>query len=132
MKPLLVDSAVYIEHLRAGADVRQTLLPYLRSGNLYSCGVVRAEVLRGMKTPLVRDGIEAFFDVVPEVPSDARLWRAVSQLGWLLGRKGKWPPVTDLVIAASAIRVGATLVSPAHHFKDVPGLELIESLPEYL
>jgi predicted nucleic acid-binding protein len=129
MSPLLVDSAVYIQHLRAQTDVRQVLLPYLRAGNLYSCGVVRAEVLRGMKTPASRDGLEAFFNVVPEVPCDARLWRAVSQLGWQLGRKGKWPPVTDLVIAACAIRVGAAVVSPDAHFEDVPGLHVLESLP---
>lgn len=129
MTPLLVDSAVYIDRLRAGVDVRQKLLPFLRAGNLYHCGVVRAEVLRGMKSSKTRDGMEAFFDVVPEVPLDARLWRAVSQLGWQLGRRGKWPPVTDLAIAACAIRVGATLVSPDAHFEDVPGLDLVTDLP---
>ena len=44
-------------------------------------------------------------------------------MGWALGRKGKWPPVTDLVIAAAAMRVRATLVSTDSHFADIPGLK---------
>ncbi len=130
MTPLLVDTAVYIDHLRAGEDIRQVLMPFLRAGVLFNCGVVRAEVLRGIKSPAARDGMLAFFDIVPEVPCDARLWRTVSQLGWQLGRAGKWPPVTDLAIAASALRAGARLVSPDNHFLDIPGLVVLKRLPE--
>jgi predicted nucleic acid-binding protein len=130
MTNLLVDSAAYIDLLREGVDVRQRLLPFLRAGCLYNCGVVRAEVLRGMKSSKARDGMEAFFDIIPEAPTDARLWRYVSHLGWELGRRGKWPPVTDLVIAASALRTSAQLVSPDAHFTDVPGLRLLEKIPE--
>lgn len=130
MTPLLVDTSVYIDHLRAGEDIRQALMPFLRAGVLFNCGVVRAEVLRGIKSPAARDGMLAFFDIVPEVPSDARLWRTVSQLGWQLGRTGKWPPVTDLAIAASALRAGARLVSPDSHFRDIPGLVVLKKLPE--
>ncbi len=130
MTNLLVDSAAYIDLLRLGIDVRQRLLPYLRAGHLYNCGVIRAEVLRGLKSPQARSGMEAFFDILPEVPSDARLWRYVSHLGWELGRQGKWPPVTDLVIAASALRTGARLVSPDKHFRDIPGLTLLDAIPE--
>jgi predicted nucleic acid-binding protein len=130
VNPILVDSAVYIDRMRAGEDIRQLLLPHLRAGNLFNCGIVRAEVLRGMKTPAARDAMEGFFDIVPEVPADARLWRAVSHLGWQLGRRGKWPPVTDLAIAACATRVNATVVSPDAHFQDIPGLRILPDLPE--
>ena len=127
---LLVDSAVYIDLLRAGIDVRQRLLPALQAGELYNCGVVRAEVLRGIKSPRIRAGMEAFFDITPEVPTDAKMWREVSELGWELGRRGKSPPVTDLAIAACALRIRATLVSPDAHFTDVPSLSLRTELPE--
>jgi predicted nucleic acid-binding protein len=129
MSPLLVDSSIYIAHLRAGQDVRQALLPHLQSAMLYNCGVVRAEVLRGMKSERTRDGLEAFFDIIPEVPCDAKIWRWVAQKGWELGRKGKWPPVTDLLIAACAHRVNATLATLDQHFDDIPGLRIVESIP---
>lgn len=124
----LIDSAAYIDLMRAGEDPRMALAPLLRGGRLYNCGVVRAEVLRGIKQRSVHDLMEQFFDIVPEVPADPRLWWQVGELGWELGRKGKWPPVTDLVIAVSALRVRATLVSPDKHFLGIPGLKVVSHL----
>ncbi len=129
MKNLLVDSATYIDLMRADIDVRQLLIPYIRSARLYGCGVVRAEVLRGISAVRVREGMEAFFDIIPEVPCDVRLWRDVAELGWKLGRKGKWPPVTDLAIAVCALRAGAAVVTPDRHFHDVPGLLVLGEIP---
>lgn len=124
----MIDSAAYIDLMRAGEDPRQVLASLLRAGRLYNCGVVRAEVLRGMKIEKRHQQMEQFFDILPEVPTDPRLWRQVSELGWKLGRKGKWPPVTDLAIAAAALRVRATLVSPDARFQGIPGLRVITKL----
>ncbi len=129
MLPLLVDSSIYIEHLRAGEDVRQLLLPHLNNAMLYHCGVVRVEVLRGMKSPRMRDGMEDFFDIVPEVPCDARVWREISRLGWELGRKGKWPPATNLAIAVCAMGVNAIVATLDAHFADIPKLQVIDYIP---
>jgi predicted nucleic acid-binding protein len=122
MSAILVDSSWIINRMRAGEDFRQRLIPLLRSGQLYNSGVVRAEVLRGIKSPGMRDAVCDFFDIVPEVPCDAKLWRQVSDLGWDLGRRGKWPPVTDLVIAVCALRLGATVVTSDPHFQEIPDL----------
>ncbi len=130
MTNLMVDSSTYIDLLRAAVDVRQSLIPHLRSARLYNCGIIRAEVLRGVKRPAAREGLENFFDIIPEVPTDAKLWRQVAQLGWDLGRLGKWLPVTDLAIACSCLRVGATLVSRDAHFYDIPGLKVLGKIPD--
>lgn len=122
MTPILVDSAWIIDRMREGIDFRQCLLPDLRNGRLYNSGVIRAEVLRGIKQKKIHAEARDFFDIVPEVPCDARLWRTVSELGWSLGRKGQWPPVTDLAIAACAMRIKADLITPDLHFQDIPGL----------
>lgn len=129
MSAILVDSAVYIDLLRAQIDIRQRLLPFMRAGDLYNCGVVRAEVLRGVKTARIHDGLRDFYDIIPEVPCDAKLWREVSELAWTLQRQGKSPPVTDLAIAVCALRVDARLVSPDAHFQDIPGLTVLTELP---
>jgi hypothetical protein len=76
--------------------------------------------------------MEQFFDIVPEIPTDARLWREVSRLGWELGRKGKWPPVSDLAIAVAALRLRAIVISPDAHFLAVPGLKVFATLDEVL
>jgi predicted nucleic acid-binding protein len=125
---ILVDSATYIDLMRAGHDPRQVLLPFMMAGELYNCGIVRVEVLRGIRQPSELADMEEFFNIVPEVPTDPKLWQKVSEIGWKLGRKGKWPPVSDLAIAACAMRVGATLISPDRHFEEIDGLTVLKEL----
>jgi predicted nucleic acid-binding protein len=126
---LIVDSAIYIEHLRGSRDIRGALKPFVRSGELYNCGVVRAEVLRGIKNPRFRLEMEAFFDVVPEIPTDAKMWRQVSALAWQLDRNGSTLPLADLVIACCALRIDAAVITTDGHFSAVPGLRVRPDLP---
>ena len=63
-EPILVDSAIYIEHLRAGTDIRQVLMPFLANGMLFNCGVVRSEVIRGFKFPRMKAEMMAFFNII--------------------------------------------------------------------
>lgn len=124
-QPILVDSAIYIESLRTGKDIRQQLMPYVEQGLLFNCGVVRCEVIRGFKNLVRKKEIEDFFNIIPEVPTTARLWQEVAEVAWTLDRSlGGSRPITDVVIACSAMKVGAMLVSPDQHFQDIPKLKI--------
>jgi predicted nucleic acid-binding protein len=129
MSPVIVDSCCWIDRLRGGRDIRQELLPLLRAGMLYNCGVIRAEVLRGIQSEQARDGLGAFFDIIPEIPCDAKMWREVSRVAWDLARREVHPPIPDLMIAQSSLRVGAVLVTFDAHFDEIPGLRLSKDLP---
>ena len=127
--PILVDSAIYIDRLRAGADIRQELMPWLANGMLFNCGVVRAEVIRGFKNARLKAEMTAFFNIIPEVPTPAKLWQTVSDMAWALDRScGGSRPLTDIIIARCAMNVGATLISPDGHFEDIPGLNVRTTL----
>ncbi len=126
----MVDSCVLINYMREGRDPRIVLMPWLRAGLLYNCGIIRAEVLRGMKVQKHMQDLEAFFDIIPEVPCDAKLWRQASSIGWALGRAGRTPPLTDIAIAICAMRVRALLVTVDGHFEDITGVDVSEVLPE--
>jgi predicted nucleic acid-binding protein len=87
--------------------------------------VIRAEVLRGFKNRRLKEEMTAFFNIVPEVPTNARLWQQVSEMAWSLDRAlGGARPLTDMVIARCAMNVDAILISPDRHFLNVPGLRL--------
>ncbi len=50
-------------------------------------------------------------------------------LAWTLDRAtGGNRPLTDIVIARCAMQVGAVLISPDKHFRDIPGLSVRQSL----
>lgn len=124
-KPIMVDSAVYITYFRNSRDIRQDLMPYLASGMLYNCGIIRAEVIRGFKNHQLKNSMTDFFNIIPEVPTNARLWQQIAEMAWTIDRTiGGSVPLTDVVIARSAMLVDAALISPDQHFLSVTGLDL--------
>jgi predicted nucleic acid-binding protein len=120
---------LYIHWQRAGRDPRHVLHPWFVQGKLYQCGIIRAEYLRGLRNPEFRSSLEAFFDLIPEIPTDGKLWREATNLAWKLDRSGKVLPLTDVLIASCALRAGALLISPDRHFAGIEGLKWNESLP---
>jgi predicted nucleic acid-binding protein len=58
-----------------------------------------------------------------------RIWQTVADLAWAMDRSGAGgKPLMDIIIARCAMHVGAVLVSPDKHFRDIPGLKLRKSL----
>ena len=127
-QPILVDSNIYISLLRAGRDPAVALGNRYEASDLVICGMVRLEVLRGIKAPKVLERMGAFFDVLSNVPSDNRLWEEATDLAWQLDRQGRILPAADLVIAASALRMGAAVCTHDRHFDHVPGLRVIRDV----
>lgn len=56
--------------------------------DVYSCGIIRVEVLRGVKDRFLRDRLGNFFDVVNQAPTDIAFWGDASELAWTLDRLG--------------------------------------------
>ena len=129
---ILVDSNVFINLLRRGRDPASLLLEWIGNRNLATCGMVRLEVLRGITLPKSHRNTSAFFDVMVNIPSNNRLWEDAAELAWKLDRKGIVIPGTDVVIAASAMRIGAAILTSDRHFQHIPGLEVIAPPAEWL
>jgi len=125
---MLVDSTIYIDLLRRGEDILYVLKPSLLGGQLFVCGVIRMEVLRGIRSTGMRDELSDLFDLMTEVPTDTRMWRKATNLAWTLDRRGAVLPLTDLVIASCALAVGTAVVTTDPHFSRIPGLKVKKSL----
>jgi predicted nucleic acid-binding protein len=67
---MLIDSTIYIDCLRRGEDLAFVLKPYLISDQVFVCGIVRAEVLRGIRSVKLRDEVSDLFDLMKEIPID--------------------------------------------------------------
>jgi hypothetical protein len=53
--------------------------------------------------------------------------RSATELAWKLDRQGITIPGPDLVIAASAMKLGAAVMTSDAHFSRIDGLRVIES-----
>ena len=118
----LIDSSVLIDDLRAGRDPVAEHQVHFDEGLLCTCGIVVCEVLRGVAKRRVFDRMETFFGLMESVPLDEPLVRDAYLLAWKLDRDGVVLPLPDLLIAAAALRRGATVVTSDPHFASVPGL----------
>lgn len=129
--PILVDSSIYIRLMRQRLDPVAVLFEHYDTVNLVTCGMVRVEVLRGMREPIPRDRLAAFMSVMQYVPTDDRLWQEATDLAWQIDRAGKTIQATDVLIAACALRRGAAVLTLDSDFQRVPGLHVLD-LPAHL
>ncbi len=129
----LVDSNVYIDLLRLRKDPAKCIGRWAGEAglNLVICGMVRLEILRGVKEPGVYRRVSAFMDVMIDVRSTNRLWDAATELAWKLDRQGITIPGADAVIAASALAVGASVMTSGSHFSRIEGLRVISPPAEW-
>jgi predicted nucleic acid-binding protein len=62
------------------------------------------------------------------VPTDNRLWESTGELLWQLDRQGKVVPAIDALIAESAKRVGAVILTLDSHFQMIPGIIVVDRI----
>lgn len=114
--------------MRNGLDPFEELLAADEDYEFYSCGVVKAEVCRGITAPKLFQRSKEFFDVMCSVPTTDQIWDQVLDLAWKLARKGITMQVTDMVIAVSAINADAAVLTLDSDFDNVPGLRVLHEL----
>lgn len=128
---ILVDSNVYIDLMKHGRDPVSTLGDWVGSSELVTCGMVRLEVLRGLKQPKARQRISSFMDIMINVRTDAAFWPDATDLAWQLDRQGKVIPGTDIIIAACALQTSAAVMTSDAHFRAIDGLSVIAPPSEW-
>lgn len=124
-RSVLIDSNVYIDLLRQNRDPLKELLGRFDHTEIACCGIVKAEVLRGMKVPRLRDRLAEFFSITEMVGTSAALWDEIWALAWRLDRSGRILPLTDIVIACCAKKIGASVMTNDRHFDAIPGIHVI-------
>lgn len=125
---VLPDSNFFIRSLREGADPFRLLEPHAATTEFITCGVVIAEVTRGLRAPSLRQRFEHGFSFMTCVATSATIWERTAQLAWTLDRQGNILHIPDLVIAACALEADATVLTFDVDFQKIPGLRVIDRL----
>jgi predicted nucleic acid-binding protein len=128
---ILIDSTIYIDWLRRRADIAELLEPWVMAQSAACCGIIRAEVIRGVVHPAQKAKMHELFDLMPDLPTELRTWRHACELAWELDRHGTVLPLSDLVIAVCAQHARATVISTDPHFSKVPGLKVRTDFPRF-
>lgn len=122
----LADTSLFIAH-ETGRSMRVDLLPDRLSVSVITIGELRAGVLSA-KDVATRDlrlsTLAAALELHP-VPVDAAVAAAWARLRLELGEPGLRMPVNDSWIAATAVVMGAAVVTQDDGYVELPGLKVI-------
>lgn len=127
-RSVLVDSCWYIQQAKEGRDPLRVLSLIAESRDIVTCGIVKAEVGRGLKHRKHLERYRAAWSVMRYVESNSQRWEETLDLAWALGRKGLILPLADIHIAVCAHQVGAVILTCDQHFKQIPGIDSTDTL----
>lgn len=127
----MVDSNVYIDLLKVRRDPTRIMGQWAGDRNLATCGMIRMEVLRGLKAPKILQSVSSFMDVLINVRTTDSFWDEAADLAWRLDRIGRVIPSQDIIIATCAMRLGAAILTSDAHFRVISGLEVITPPEEW-
>jgi predicted nucleic acid-binding protein len=127
---ILVDSNVLIAAIRTG-DPKITAL--LRAHNAAACGVVRAELLHGVRSAADRRNTLALLGTLGHVPTPDAVWDAVGDNLYALRTNGVTVPFPDAILANLALVNDLELWTRDAHFaliqRVLPALKLFVEPP---
>lgn len=116
---ILVDSNILIDYYR---DRKSELARKIDSMQIAICGVVKSEVLHGVKSNEEVDNILASFTTFDLLHTDEYDFEGVGLILKTLRENGLTVPLTDAMIAFSAMKYDIPLWTQDGHFRLIQGL----------
>lgn len=115
---ILLDTNVVIDMINNSQDAHWELL---NKEDVIVCGIVIAELYRGIKNAAEENAVELFVNAVDELPLDSDAsgeeWNKIGMFIADLRKSGLSVPFQDAVIAYLAIKYKTTLCTNDRHFK---------------
>jgi predicted nucleic acid-binding protein len=125
---VLVDSSYFIHRFREDIDPFLELAKHADAWDLATCGMVKLEVCRGLRVAAIRHRYEDAFAEMLYASTNFSTWERAARLAYELDRDGKTIPAPDLVIAACALAINASILTFDRHFQSVPLLRVLDRL----
>ncbi len=124
---ILVDASVLVQYLRAPSPAVREVLASTDCG---LCGVTRAEILHGVRTPDDAERLALAMNIFTQVPTPETVWDHLGRHLALLRARGLPMPFQDVLLAAIVIEHDAAVWSYDAHLASIktalPTLKLFE------
>jgi len=111
---ILLDTNVIIDMLNNQNDENWNLF---QSQDIYICGIVTAELYRGIKNIKEEKAISLFINSIDSISIDESNWKEIGMFIANLKKAVLTVPFQDAVIAYIAIKSNCSLVTRDKHFK---------------
>ena len=126
-KGILPDTTVWIEFFRTRSKTGDILESLIKEGSVWLCGTVLFEILQGVRTEEEKSNVLEMLSDLPYVEMSQPLWQKASEISASLRKNGLNLPLSDILIAAVAIRNNFSVFTLDKHFEQIPGLKIYRS-----
>lgn len=127
MKPqdlVLIDTCIWVAFFnRPQSSFKRAVDALLDEDRAALIGPVLAEILIGLRTDAEADWVASLLRGLEYVEVTWDDWRASAQLGRRLAARGHRLPMSDLILAATALHRDCAIFTIDPHFDLVPGLK---------
>ncbi|MFC1825429.1 PIN domain-containing protein [Thermodesulfobacteriota bacterium] len=121
----IVDTCVWIEFFRnTGSELTLHLKSLLRERRVVMVGIVLAEILQGIKSKKEANIVRQSFKTIPYQEMTREIWEKSGEMSAAFRKKGVNLPLSDLIIAASALYGGYEIFTIDPHFEKIRVLNL--------
>ncbi len=123
-KAILADTTVWIEFFRTHSETGDTLESLIKEGLVLLCGIVLFEILQGVKTGEERSNVLGILSDLPYVEMSKSLWQKAGEISASLRKNGLNLPLSDILIAAIAIKNNLKIFTLDKHFEQIPEVKI--------
>lgn len=121
-RKMLIDTSVWIEYFKNNPDVVGFVEKHLLEDTVCLVGIIVSELIQGIKNEKGREIICSSLDAINFIDMKFEDWIKTGDLSNILRKSGITMPLTDIAIAAAAIGNNLMFVTRDRHFRQIPGL----------
>ncbi len=121
---IIADTSVWIEYFKNNSGIVNFLEKNLLGDSIYIVGIVVAELMQGVKNENERELLRANLDAVQYIEMTYDDWIKAGDISNELRKKRITLPLTDIAIAAVAIRNGMEVATLGKHFEYIPDVSI--------
>jgi predicted nucleic acid-binding protein len=120
---VLVDTTVWIEFLRGGSETGKSIEVLAKADRIVVAGVVIYELTQGIKSEKDRLKIVELLSSLHYIDMSKDLWEAAGVLSRSLKNRGTNLPMSDILLAATALEYKLSLFTLDKHFDSMPEVQ---------
>ena len=128
---VFLDTSIWIHYFQPQGDevIKTEVKSVLLAEQIFTCWVVKAELLVGAKDEKSFTRLDADLDAMEDVPITSEVWLKAAHLGHTLRHQGLTVPLPDLLIAQVALEEKLWLWHADEHFEYIKEIIPLKTRP---
>jgi predicted nucleic acid-binding protein len=124
---ILVDTTIWVNFLRGlDSSLEHRLSAWIREERVFTAEIIIVEILKGARSDKEFNLLREDFSALPLLTINQPVWELAGKTSYKLRKRGADVPLTDILIAATAIHYQCRLLHADKHFSLIADHSLLK------